>query len=512
MTKNYRLGILHEAVPAGLPAAAQAGTTVNLSSYSPDPTGATSSSAAFAAAINAAGVNGTIIIGAGRFRISQPIIPKAGQTLQGQGIDTTIIQIQTAALGTAAFAGLAAIQGIAVTANGNDLNPGVTVRDLTVDGGRWGALWTAQGIADWNAAHPTELVDVGDVGTQVPDRHYDTTTCPDGNGQGISCKVGWTVERVRFTSINGFKCAAFGAHGTTIKDCVWDNDGTEGANTGNAGEKDQIGGGSGVIGLTIDGIVIMPNCVGSGIDITQGQEVVIRNSFIHSYTLILEGVQDFTIENNYIGPVGGVGGEKGGNQSINIKPNTQYRSSYTANYPTNTLPGAGAFMPKGGRIIGNTVVESTLGPGISVIYTNNGYSGFPFYCPGGGILIEGNTIISPERAGIAIVGNAPNGKVLPDIVRNNTIIDVIPLYNAGVQTTWTPGVGVWESCGIAIGIGSGDTVEGNTIIDTRTVSKPVIHGVSVGPNSVSNKNWVFEKTYASRNVGVGISGQVVYTP
>lgn len=504
-----RTDLAQLAVPVGTTPISSSGTVVNLSSYSPDNTGATPSDTAMTNAITAAGVGGTINIGAGTFKFSSPIYPLENQTINGSGIDVTILKINTSTLGTN-FAGQSLLQGIMVTSYGHPANPGVTISNLTVNGGRKGALWTTTGRAAWDAAHPTDLA-VNAVGEQVDERKYDTVSCPDNAGGGIACKVGWTVDTVRFTNINGAKCAVYGAHGAVIKDSLWDNNGNGGEGS-NSGEKDQIGGGQGIVGLLIDNCWIGPNCVGSGIDITQGKNVVIRNCFIHAYSLILEGVVEYVIEGNYIGPVGGIGGAKAGDQAINIKPNTQYASSVWADAPTNTIPGAGAFQPRGGRIVGNTLVETTKAAAISIQYTDNSRTGFPFYVAGGDNLIENNSIIYPERMGIQIFGNSSDAKIYRDIVRNNRILNVVPLYSLGVQTTFTPGVGTWQSAGIGINIGVDDEIYGNIISETRTSSIPTINGVDIDCSYVGSRTWPFENTFVARNVADGITGSLVYAP
>jgi|JI10StandDraft_1071094.scaffolds.fasta_scaffold51486_3 hypothetical protein len=490
---NININIDH-AVAITPPDVVPPATSVDLSDYSPDPTGATSSDAAFTAAMTAAGVDGQVDIGPGTFLISSPILPLAGQILSGDGIDSTILRLDIDNIANFPF--LALIQGIAETGGGFTANPGVTVQDLTINGGRSGAVYTEAGKPPGKT-----------TGAQVENSLYDTVSCPDGYGQGISLKYGWTVQRVRFTNINGHKCSTFSSHGATIRDCVWDNAGNDEdpAFPSTSGERDQIGGGAGVTDLLIERCVFKPDCVGSGIDITQGTRVVIRDCSVYAFSLILEGVIDFEVSGNYLGPLGGVGGTGGGG-NINIKPNTQYNSSVWADYPTNTVPGAGAFQARDGVVSGNTIVASTGAPGVIINYTDNSKTGFPLYVAGGNNIIENNSIIGPLYMGVLVVGNTSGAKSDPDIIRNNRVFDVIP-GTAGLGTEYNSGAGYFEACGIGISIGVDDKIYGNTVYETRS-SPPEVHVIHVGGRSQSSVP--FENTYVSNNIGQGTTGDVIH--
>lgn len=469
-------------------------TTVSLSDYSPDPTGATASDAAFDAAIEAAGIGGRINIAEGTYLISNPIIPQQQQILSGNGIDSTVLRLDIENIDNFPF--LALIQGIAETGGGYTANPGVTIQDLTINGGRSGAVYTDAGKPGGKT-----------TGDQVEDGVYDTVSCPDGYGQGISLKYGWTVQRVRFTNINGHKCSVFAAQGATIRDCVWDNAGNDEAEgfPSTSGERDQIGGGAGITDLLIERCVFKPDCVGSGIDITQGTRVTIRDCSIYAFSLILEGVIDFEVSGNYLGPLGGVEGTGGGG-NINIKPNTQYNSSVWADYPTNTIPGAGAYQARDGVVRGNAVVSSTGAPGILINYTNSSKSGFPLYVAGGNNIIENNSIIGPLYLGILILGNTTGAKVDPDIIRDNTVIDVIP-GSAGLGDEYNSGAGYFEAAGVGIMIGVDDKVYGNRVIETRE-TPPEVHVVHLGGRSQSSVP--FENTYVKNNIGIGTTGDAIH--
>lgn len=469
------------AVPVRRPPAPQPGPTVTLTGA--DATGTVSASDAIDAAKAAAGIGGTVNIPPGTYRISRPIIPLEGQTWVGAGIDTTVVRCDLGA-SIANFPTLAMFQGIAATSAGNTANHGVTVQDLTINGGRSEARYTETG-------KPPGKV----TGAQVEDRLYDTVSCPDGWAAGIALTVGWTVRRVRFTNINGHKCGAFAAHGALIEDCIWDNFGNNEppGYPATSGERDQIGGGAGVTGLTIRRCIFDPSCVGSGIDLTQGSYVSIEHCRIYAFSLILEGVTEFRLENNYIGPLGGLGG--GGN--INIKSNCQYQSSLTA----------GAYQPRDAVIQGNTVVGSTGAPGIVINYSDHSRTGFPLYIPGGNNLIAHNSTSGCRFGGVAIIGNTPHAKTDRDVIIGNHCENPVP-GTAGLGNEWNSGAGMFQPFGVGIMIGTDDVIVGNHTWETRH-SPPIVHGLHLGARSQSAVPYA--DTYTAANQTHGITGQDIRT-
>lgn len=446
-----------------------------------DPTGIAPSSDAIEAARDLAGVGGTVVLPAGTWRISRPIIPLEGQTWRGQGIDVTIVRADVGN-SIANFPSLAMFQGISATAFGNTENHNVIIEDLTVNGGRSEARYTDEGKPEGKV-----------TGEQVEDRLYDTVSCPDGWAGGISLTVGWTVRRVRFTNINGHKCGTFGSHGATVEDCVWDNLGNDEdpAYPATSGERDQIGGGAGVTDLTIRRCYFDPSCVGSGIDLTQGRRVLIEDCRIHAFSLILEGINDFMVRGNYIGPLGAEGG--GGN--INIKSNAAYASSLVA----------GAYQPRNGTVRDNVIVGATGAPGVVINYSDHSRTGFPLYVSGGNNLIENNSTIDCKFGGVAIIGNTAGAKTMKDTIIHNRCQNVIA-GTAGLGDEWNSGAGMFQPFGVAIMIGTGDVIFGNSVHETRD-TPPTVHGVHLGGRSQSAVP--FADTYVAANTTHGITGSPI---
>ena len=382
--------------------------TVRLTDYSADISG--SWSAAFVSAINDAGIAGKIIVPAGLYPVALPIYPKADQVIEGEGREITTIRIM--------FNNIAAWGVGECVFNGADTSPGVTISGITFNGGR-----SDSGVADY----------------------IEGPTTPKDTGGGVGCRVRWTVRDCRFTNINGFKVALFGAHGAVVQGNIFDCDAP-----GTGGQPDNIGGGAGASGIRILDNHFTPTAKGSAIDITNASDVWVINNTIEFRSLILEGVTGGRVEGNLVMGVG-TGSDKG---NINLKSNGAYASSIDY----------GVFHCRDIDVIGNTVIGSEGAPGIVVSYTNSRL-GPPldaatpgaFLRTGGNNKIMNNTVINTKSLGIVVFGDW-RGKSVRDVISDNYIADI-------TGTTWGSGIGTFKSCGIGIGVGTGDIVYRNKIVN-----------------------------------------------
>lgn len=382
--------------------------TVRMSDFSAD--GGGSWSAAFVSAINAAGVGGKIIVPAGIYPIALPLYPKADQTIEGEGRAVTTLRIM--------FANISAWGTGECVFNGTDSSPGVTISGITFDGGR-----SDSGVADY----------------------IEGPTTPKDTGGGVGCKVRWTVQDCRFTNLNGFKVALFGAHGAVVQRNLFDCD-----SPGTGGQPDNIGGGSGASGLRILDNHITATAKGSGIDITNASDVWLINNTVEFRSIILEGVTGGRVESNLVQGVG-TGSDRG---NINLKSNGAYASSIDN----------GVFQCRDIKVIGNTVIGSDGAPGIVVSYSDSRH-GPPldastpgaFLRSGGNNKIINNTVINTKSLGIVVFGDW-RAKSARDIIGGNYIADI-------TGTTWGSGIGTFKSCGIGLGVGAGDILYRNKIVN-----------------------------------------------
>lgn len=408
-----------------------------------------SASTAIAAAIIAAGVGGAIYFPPGIYRITEPIVPLAGQTLYGDAYSTTILRIDFSAVlnfPTKSLVFKNVVGGVLQ-------NPYVSVRGLTIDGGR----------NQSGRPNPTSKEDPLGYGAD----------CPYGYAGGISLGVGWVVSKCRITNINGPKTGCFSAHDARIEYCRFDND-----NGGTAGVEDNIGGGS-VTRLELIGNEIAPNCWGSGIDITTGGDLRIVGNRIGFRSLILEGIRGAVVQDNVI--YREVQDSDAG--SINIKSNTQYASAELS----------GAWCSTDVKVIGNTVVNSNV-PGIIINSTwddkgpGDAKDGMR-YCQAKGIEVHDNTIIRPLGLGVFAGGQNRARASKHLVVDNNLIID--PRQGTGGDgTEWSSGVGYFKTSGVGLGSGDGVVITRNTVLRTSSnsaaVASPVINGARAASQTPIN--------------------------
>jgi hypothetical protein len=192
---------------------------------------------------------GTINISAGVHLLFEMIQLTSNITLQGAGMNATVLKINGNSGDRFGF-------GYAVMPKeqlGNTYTR-CAVRDLTIDGNRTGGV------------------------TQ--------TNC----GGGLNPGDFWNVERVRFTNLNYLKLFINAVIGVRVRDCYFDN---------TQGTADNIGGG-GCTDVLIQGCYFHTDITGTAIDFVRGVGYKLRDNHLSTGNIYFEGVTDSIIEGNYI--------------------------------------------------------------------------------------------------------------------------------------------------------------------------------------------------------------------
>jgi trimeric autotransporter adhesin len=364
-------------------------------------------SAAFEAAVRAGTV---VLVPPGTYLLGRPLRLRAGQTLAGAGMARTTLLLSWAQLANFPFDYVISPEGATAT--------DVTVRDLTVDGGR-----RKKACAD--GAY--------------------TGGCVHNRGGGISVGTRWTVTQTRFTGLNYFKLWICDATDVRILDNRWDN---RAPGTGSGGE-DNIGGGCATNGITLAGNRFDDTLVGNVIDLARASGVRVTGNVSLKGSVFLEGVTDATFTRGVI-----LGG------GLNVLSNAGYDSA--AQY--------GNHNPTGVSVTDNRIENAVWG-------INLRYSDRPGVTnrPGGGNVIARNTVTGAARVAILVTACQPTARTRPDTVTDNVVVDA----GTDAAATYNSGCALLEPVGIAVAAGSGDTVTGNTVTDTRT---PALtrYGISLG--------------------------------
>lgn len=81
---------------------------------------------------------------------------------------------------------------------------------------------------------------------------------------------------------------------------------------------------------------------------------------------------------------------------------------------------------------------------------------------GGNINIENNSTIDCKFGGVAIIGNTAGAKTMKDTIIHNRCQNVIA-GTAGLGDEWNSGAGMFQPFGVAIMIGTGDVIFGNSV-------------------------------------------------
>jgi hypothetical protein len=270
--------------------------------------------------------------------------------------------------------------------------------------------------------------------------NHDSTATPDSvdenAGGGIKLGDGWTVSDVRLTNVNYYPIWILGVGGTTVTNCVIDGD------NGSTGAKDNIGGGR-ANDVTIAGNTFASTARGNAVDIIRSSNLTIRDNVIagtatREHNIYLEGVTGGTVSGNTLTYA-----------AVSLKSDAAYAGTTTA------------INPEGITVSNNTITTPKT-TGVSITYS----TGTTSLLLGGNNRIEANTITAAGLSGVVIIHCVPNATKGPDSIVGNTISDP---FTRG-DSKWGTGCGTVQSSGISITAGTGTTITGNRITDTRSTA------------------------------------------
>ncbi|WP_143133792.1 right-handed parallel beta-helix repeat-containing protein [Actinoplanes philippinensis] len=314
-------------------------------------------------------------------------------------------------------------------------------------------------------------------------------------GGGVAVGDGWTVRQVRITNVEYFKIWVYDAKDVRIVDNRFDNWG--GAESG---DEDNIGGGRN------ENVVVEYNQFdrtirGNGIDFTNAVRPMIRNNTVFTDravadardvadygTFYLEGVPEATITANLLYGA-----------HIVLQSNSGYEHVGNNRDITN---------PRASTVTANRIVDS-FDAGVTISYGD--YTGQDHVMrAGGGNLVHGNTIVRPAQSGVMIIGQADRQKTSADTVTGNLVENA----GAGGAYEYNTGAGTFDTSGIAIGIGAGDRVYGNTItdrVDDKHRRPTTWFGVQLGGRNAPTtvRGTVLSSANGSVNTVTGVIGHAV---
>ncbi|WP_067504130.1 right-handed parallel beta-helix repeat-containing protein [Actinoplanes sp. TFC3] len=310
-------------------------------------------------------------------------------------------------------------------------------------------------------------------------------------GGGIKAGDRWTVRQVRFTNLGYFKMWVSQTVGVRVLDNRFDNWG--GAESG---DEDNIGGGRND-DTVIEGNQFDATIRGNSFDFVNAVRTIVRNNVVHTNPDVAaaRGVNEYG--NMYFEGV----------QSSTAIGNTLEGAhivlSSNANYP-HMAPNKDITNPRGMLVAENRILDSYT-TGVAVSYNDytdsdgtGGTSGTladeststtdHIVRAGGANTIRDNVIERSRQSGIIVYGNS-TVKTAPDTITGNQVVNA----GFGGATEYNTGAGRVDTSGIAITVGIGDTVQGNTVVDNQanpTTWYGIYQGAKAVPGATLNANSV----------------------
>ncbi|MEV8510543.1 right-handed parallel beta-helix repeat-containing protein [Actinoplanes sp. NPDC051475] len=401
---------------------------------------------------------GTVLLGEGTYSITKPLKLPVNVNLRGSSIKTTAIKIADAApwsnFGYSFMIRPAADQSLTLEPSPGSVN---AVSDLTLNGR---CVKGKGGYSETGSKEPTIVPE--DLPLSGCESDYATE-----NNAGGGIKVGnrWTVQQVRFTNFNYFKLWVNGTRDAHIVDNRWDN--WFGAGSG---DEDNIGGGGENTGTVIENNQWDQTIRGNSFDFTHARNVTFRNNKVVANRYYAEQRKVTGYGSVYLESV--VGGTFSDNDlkgaNIVLKSNSGYSHTGENLNVTNTRD----------IVVTRNLIHDTFNTAITAVYDD--YAGAPTHVrnPGGNNTITDNVITNTAESAILITGVSNADKNAPDTITGNQIT------NVGVRgSTQYSG---FDTVGIAIGIGDGDKVHHNSIVDDQAWPTSW-YGMQIGATT-SNKN------------------------
>ncbi|RZU50740.1 hypothetical protein EV385_2522 [Krasilnikovia cinnamomea] len=308
----------------------------------------------------------------------------------------------------------------------------------------------------------------------------------DNTGGGISAGDRWTVRQVRFTNFEYFKLWVNGTTGVRVVDNRFDNWG--GAESDG---EDNIGGGGRNDDTVIERNQFDATIRGNSFDFTNAIRTTVRDNIVHTTPAVAAARKENEYGNMYFEGV--VSPTATGNilegAHITLTSNANYAHSGSNKDITN---------PRDAVITGNRISDSAT-VGVLVKYDDyndadntpgtiggwNDSSTDPadhVVRVGGNNVIRDNVIERPALSGVLVFGLARDKDAADTIVGNRIV-------NAGFggATTYNTGGGWYDTAGIGLGVGRGDSVYGNTIVDDQDVHT-TWYGLQLGPRKTNTAN------------------------
>ncbi|GGQ69813.1 carbohydrate binding domain-containing protein [Couchioplanes azureus] len=401
----------------------------------------------------------TVLLSEGTYSVTWPLQVPPNVNLRGSGIKTTAIKIADSAPWGNFNYNFIVRPSVNIDLTNPDPAPGSvnTVSDLTLNGR------CLKGKGDFSETGSTEPTILPDA--QFPtgcESNWDTER---NAGGGIKAGHRWTVQQVRFTNFNYFKLWVTKTRDVHIIDNRWDNWGGAGS-----GDEDNIGGGGQNTGTVIEHNQWDQTIRGNSFDFTHAKNVTFRNNKVvaNRYYANLRKVEAYgsVYLESVVGGVVSDNDLKGAN--IVLKSNANYKPHEGENLNvTNTRD----------IVVTRNRIRDTFDNGITANYDDyRDVVKAHTVAPGGNNTITDNVITNAGKAGIMIGGVANAHKDAPDTITGNVIT------NVGMDgETYYAG---YDPVGIAIGIGKGDKVHHNTIVDDQ--ERPTTwYGMQIGASNSS---------------------------
>ncbi|MEV6600322.1 hypothetical protein AB0M36_26245 [Actinoplanes sp. NPDC051346] len=383
-------------------------------------------------------VPATVLLREGTYSVTLPLKLPPNVNLRGASIKTTAIKIDDSAPWSNFSYNFMVRPSVNIDLDNPDPSPGSVnaVSDLTLNGR---CIKGKGAYSETGSKEPTIL--------DTKSGCESDATTQNNAGGGLKAGHRWTIQQVRFTNFNYFRLWVIKTRDVHIIDNRWDNWGGAGS-----GDEDNIGGGSGNTGTVIEHNQFDQTIRGNTFDFTHAENVTFRNNKVvaNRYyadlrkvagygSVYLESVVGGTVSDNDL---------KGAN--IVLDSNSGYLHEGENLDVTNTRD----------VVVTRNRIRDTFNTAVTANYDD--YTNGPAHTryPGGNNTITDNVITNTAKSAILINGSNTADKNAPDTITGNLIT------NVGLDTSSTSYSG-YDHVGIAIGIGNGDKVHHNTIVDDQ---------------------------------------------
>ncbi|OJF12815.1 right-handed parallel beta-helix repeat-containing protein [Couchioplanes caeruleus] len=398
-------------------------------------------------------VPATVLLREGTYSVTKPLLVPPNVNLRGASIKTTAIKIHDDAPWINFNYNFIIRPKVTIDLEGADPAPGSvnTISDLALNGR---CIKGKGEYSETGSKEPTILPD-----EQFPSGCESDAATQNNAGGGIKAGHRWTVQQVRFTNFNYFKMWVSKTRDVRIVDSRWDNWGGAGS-----GDEDNIGGGAGATNTVIEHNQWDQTIRGNSFDLTHATNVTFRNNKVvaNRYYADLRNVEAYgsVYFESVLGGMVSDNDLKGAN--IVLKSNANYLHEGENLDVVNSRD----------IVVTRNRIRDTFNTGITANYDDYSQSlATHKRFSGGNNAITDNVITNTAKSAIMISGMSNADKDAPDIITGNLIT------NVGVDgSTEYSG---YDNVGIAIGIGTGDKVHHNTIVDDQ--ERPTTwYGMQIG--------------------------------